>query len=60
MPVTKEFKTIEEQIAGLEARHLKFKNRNRAKKILRRYNYFDIINGFETILLKNKTESGII
>jgi len=52
MPVTKEFKTIEQQIAILEARRLKFKNRKRAEKILRSYNYFDIINGFETILLK--------
>ncbi len=55
MPITKEFKTIEEQIVGLEARNLKFKNRNRAKKILRCYNYFDIINGFETILLKKSS-----
>ncbi|MBQ8799558.1 MAG: Abi family protein [Lachnospiraceae bacterium] len=52
MPTTKEFRTIEQQIAGLEARQLKFKNKKRAEKILRSYNYFDIINGFETILLK--------
>ena len=30
MPVTKEFKTIEEQIAGLENRNLKFKNKEKA------------------------------
>jgi len=54
MPVTKEFKTIEEQIAGLENRNLKFKNKEKAE-ILKRYNYFDVINGFETILLKGNT-----
>lgn len=55
MPVTKEFKTIEEQIAGLENRNLKFKNKEKAAEILKRYNYFDVINGFETILLKGNT-----
>lgn len=52
MLITKEFKTIEEQIVGLEKRNLNFKNREKAKQILTRYNYFDIINGFESILLK--------
>lgn len=52
MPVTKEFKTIDEQIAILGSRHLKFKNKKKAAELLRRYNYFDVINGFESILLK--------
>lgn len=51
MPITKEFKTIEQQISVLEARKLKFKNKKKAANILSKYNYFDIINGFETILL---------
>lgn len=55
MPVTKEFKTVEQQIAGLEARHLKFRNKKKAFEILSRYNYFDIINGFERILLQPGT-----
>lgn len=52
MPVTKCFKTIEEQINILESRNLKFKSKKDAKKLLSKYNYFDLINGFETILLK--------
>ena len=52
MPVTKEFKTIDEQIAILGSRHLKFKNKKKAAELLSQYNYFDVINGFESILLK--------
>ncbi len=52
MPVTKEFKTIDEQISGLLGRGLKFKNKEKAAKVLSQYNYFDVINGFESILLK--------
>lgn len=52
MPVTKEFRTIDEQIAILDGRLLKFKNKKKAAELLRRYNYFDVINGFESILLK--------
>lgn len=52
MPVTKNFKTIDEQIAILDSRQLKFKNKKKAAELLSRYNYFDLINGFESILLK--------
>lgn len=52
MPVTKDFKTVDEQIASLDARGLKFKNRKKAADLLKKYNYFDLINGFERILLK--------
>lgn len=55
MPVTKEFKTIEEQIVGLDGRGLKFKNKRKAAEVLKKYNYFDVINGFESILLKKNT-----
>ena len=55
MPVTKDFKTIEEQIAGLDDRKLKFKNRDKAAEILKKYNYFDVVNGFESILLKKNS-----
>lgn len=34
---------------------MKFKNRKKAADVLRKYNYFDVINGFETILLKKNT-----
>ena len=55
MPETKEFKTIEQQINALDERKLKFKNKTKAREILSKYNYFDIINGFETILLQPET-----
>ena len=55
MPITKDFKTIDEQIAGLASRKLKFKNRQKAAEILKKYNYFDVINGFESILLKKSS-----
>lgn len=51
MPVTKDFKTIDEQIAILDSRHLKFKSKKKAAELLGRYNYFDLINGFESMLL---------
>ena len=50
MPRTKEFKTIDEQIENLRGRELKFKDEENAKKVLKQYNYFDVINGFESIL----------
>lgn len=52
MPVTKEYKSIQDRIATLETRKLKFKSIRKAEQVLTRYNYFDIINGFENILLK--------
>lgn len=55
MPITKEFKTIDEQISGLVDRGLKFKDKKKAAEILKRYNYFDVVNGFESILLKKNT-----
>ena len=57
MPITKDFKTIEEQIVGLDGRKLKFKNKKKAASILSKYNYFDVINGFESILLKKGTST---
>lgn len=57
MPITKEFKTFEQQVQGLEGRKLKFKNRKKSLEILRKYNYFDVINGFESILLKTGVAS---
>lgn len=51
---TKNFKSIEEQISLLKSRHLLFENENLAKEVLRKYNYFDIINGTEDILLSSR------
>lgn len=55
MPATKEFKTIDQRIDCLSSRKLKFKNKDKAFLVLKQYNYFDIINGFESILLKPET-----
>ncbi|WP_409969320.1 Abi family protein [Bengtsoniella intestinalis] len=55
MPITKEHKSIEDRITILENRGLKFRNKQRAICILTKYNYFDIINGFESILLSQSS-----
>lgn len=48
----KQFKTVDEQILLLKSRNLQFKDEVKAKAILEKVNYFDIINGTENILLK--------
>lgn len=50
---TKEFLTIYEQIELLKKRKLIIKNENLARKHLLEKNYFDLINGFETLMLKD-------
>ena len=52
MPITKDFKTIDEQINILKSRGLKIGNEQKAKNILKKYNYFDVINGFESFFLE--------
>ena len=54
MPKTKPFKTLDEQIEILIKRGVIIKDRKDAKSKLMKYNYFDLINGFETTLLKTK------
>lgn len=51
--VNKEFKTIDERIALLKSRNLKFKNEDKAVKILQTYSYFDIINSNEKLFQNN-------
>ena len=51
--VNKEFKTIDERIALLKSRHLKFKNEDKAVIILQTYSYFDIINSNEKLFQNN-------
>ncbi|WP_434610135.1 Abi family protein [Bacillus paranthracis] len=50
---SKKFKTLEEQIQLLKNRGLGFKDEKNAEDLLLRKNYFDVINGFETLLLKD-------
>jgi len=49
--VTKAFKSLDEQIALLKQRKLIIRNEEKAKLHLIEKNYFDLINGFETLLL---------
>lgn len=55
----KEFKPVNKQLDILvEDRELiKIKDRDKAEKTLLSYNYFNIINGFETLLLEEKESS---
>lgn len=53
MPTDKEFNTIENQIRLLKNRNLKFNNLYNTKKHLLDKNYFNLINGFETLLIDN-------
>ncbi|WP_214846304.1 Abi family protein [Exiguobacterium sp. S90] len=50
---SKDFKTIQERIEILKSRKLLFNNQESAEEILLAKNYFDIVNGFETLLLKD-------
>lgn len=54
MESTKEFKTLEEQVELLKSRGLRINNVDKAVEVLSKYNYFDIVNGFETLFLKDK------
>ncbi|RUS03291.1 Abi family protein [Bacillus velezensis] len=51
MPADKEFNTLVNQIRLLKDRNLIIKNMKEAKKHLLEKNYFNLINGFETLLL---------
>ncbi|MGE7842283.1 Abi family protein [Lysinibacillus sp. NPDC093712] len=51
--VTKTFKSLDEQIALLKERKLIIRDEQKAKLHLLEKNYFDLINGFETLLLKD-------
>ncbi|UTH13861.1 hypothetical protein [Macrococcus equipercicus] len=62
--ITKEFKTLSEQVELLKERHLIINDSGYAERHLLEKNYFDLINGFETLLLtdpksNNKTYSDV-
>ena len=50
----KPFKTLDEQLAILEARGLVFSDKENAKKKLSFYGYYEIINGYKDFLLEKK------
>lgn len=53
MPVDKEFRTVYDQIRLLKSRKLKIVNLKEARKYLLERNYFNLINGYETLLLED-------
>lgn len=57
MPIDKEFKTITDQIRLLKSRGLQFNNVLSAKQHLQEKNYFNLINGLETLLLDDAKNS---
>lgn len=52
--MTKEFKSIDEQINILTSRGLLFEDQEKAKINLMRYGYYEIINGYKNPLLKEE------
>ena len=51
----KEFKTVDEQIELLETRELKVNRYKKNKDLLLKANYFNLINGFEALLLEDNS-----
>lgn len=55
----KPFKTVEEQIEILKSRNLMFLNEEGAKENLKRYGYYEIINGYKKPFLKNENDDDL-
>lgn len=55
--VAKPFKTVDQQIEILKSRNLTIADEETIKEILLKENYYNIINGYKTLFLKN-TENG--
>ncbi|QVK08698.1 Abi family protein [Mycoplasma mycoides] len=53
MKRSKEFKTFEEQIEILKSRRLIIKDEQKAIEILKQENYYNIVNGYKDLFLKN-------
>ena len=51
MKKEKVFTTFENQILGLKNKNLKFKNEDSSFKILKRINYYSLVNGYKEIFL---------
>jgi len=54
---TKKFSSLDDQIELLKSRGLIIKDEEFAKKHLLEKNYFDLVNGFETLMLKDSKAS---
>ncbi|WP_051221133.1 Abi family protein [Eremococcus coleocola] len=51
----KPFRTIDEQIALLKSRHLTFLSEEQARNNLSRYGYYEIVNGYKDLFIKDKS-----
>jgi hypothetical protein len=53
------FKSIDEQIKILEQRGLKIDDKPKAKKLLLRSNYYDVVNGYSSFInaIKNRVKN---
>ena len=51
--MTKPFRSVTDQVVILEARGLSFKDKAQAMKILERYGYYEIINGYKDPFLES-------
>ncbi|WFQ94575.1 Abi family protein [Mycoplasma feriruminatoris] len=60
MKKPKEFKTFEEQIEILKSRGLVINNEEKAIEILKQENYYNIVNGYKDLFLKNEKEDKFI
>ena len=49
-----DFKTYDEQIQILKSRNLSISNPNKAKEFLQYNNYYNVVNGYKELFLKNK------
>ena len=49
----KPFRTLDEQINILKNRNLNFKNENKAKEYLLKYNYYNVINCYSKYFCKS-------
>ncbi|HFR4577705.1 TPA: Abi family protein, partial [Streptococcus suis] len=53
----KPFADKDKQIEILDSRKLGFQNKENAKKLLMRYGYYEVVNGYKTFLLKENSDT---
>ncbi|HEL1895307.1 TPA: Abi family protein [Streptococcus suis] len=53
----KPFADKDKQIEILDGRKLGFQNKENAKKLLMRYGYYEVVNGYKTFLLKENSDT---
>lgn len=59
MIINKPFKTYRQQLRILRERNLQIPNGHKAMKILKRENYYSVINGYKDIFLDPRYDSDV-